>query len=105
IVVKTRACDRALKKQLQARVGVEKTYIALTWGVPDRGDGARTFRYERSMELDLEGKLRVKMKISDAPGALYAATVFDVVEVRRGASGAEYALVRCAIETGRQHQL
>jgi 23S rRNA pseudouridine1911/1915/1917 synthase len=105
IVVKTRACDRALKKQLQARVGVEKTYIALTWGVPDRGDGARSFRCERSMELDLEGTLRVKMKLSDAPGALYAATVFEVVEVRRGASGAEYALVRCAIETGRQHQI
>jgi 23S rRNA pseudouridine1911/1915/1917 synthase len=105
IVTKSRACDRALKKQLQARVNIEKTYFALTWGIPDRGDGARSFRYERSMELDLEGALRVKMKTSDAPGALRAATVFDVVEVRRGPTGAVYALVRCSLETGRQHQI
>ncbi|MGD0526410.1 MAG: RluA family pseudouridine synthase [Polyangiaceae bacterium] len=104
IVTKSRACDRALKKQLQARVDIEKTYLALTWGVPDRGDGARSFRYERSMELDIEGTLRVKMKISDAPGALHAATVFEVVEVRRGPAGA-YALVKCSLETGRQHQI
>jgi 23S rRNA pseudouridine1911/1915/1917 synthase len=105
IVTKSRACDRALKKQLQARDDIEKTYFALTWGIPDRGDGARCFRYERSMELDLEGTLRVKMKLSDAPGALHAATGFEVVEVRRGPVGGVYALVKCSLETGRQHQI
>jgi 23S rRNA pseudouridine1911/1915/1917 synthase len=106
IVSKSRACDRALKKQLQARADVEKSYIALTWGVPDRGDGARSFRLVRHMELDRDSALRVKMKISDAPEALYAATGFEVVEVRRRrASGASYALVRCTLETGRQHQI
>jgi 23S rRNA pseudouridine1911/1915/1917 synthase len=102
LVSRTRACDRALKKQLEARDDIEKTYVAMTWGVPDRGDGARSFRYERSMQLDEDNPLRVKMKASDAPGALYAATVFDVVEVRRAPSGAAYALVRCGLETGRQ---
>jgi 23S rRNA pseudouridine1911/1915/1917 synthase len=105
IVSKSRACDRALKKQLQERTEVQKTYIAITWGVPDRGDGARTFRLVRRMELDRDSALRVKMKTSDAPEALYAVTGFDVVEVRRGASGASYALVRCTLETGRQHQI
>jgi 23S rRNA pseudouridine1911/1915/1917 synthase len=105
IVSKSRTCDRALKKQLQERKDVEKTYIALTWGVPDRGDGARNFRLVRSMELDRASALRVKMKTSDAPEALYAATRVEVVEVRRGDSGASYARVRCTLETGRQHQI
>jgi 23S rRNA pseudouridine1911/1915/1917 synthase len=105
IISKTRACDRALKKQFQARANVEKTYLAITWGVPDRGDGERLFRYECSMELDQDSALRVKMKSSNAEGALYAVTVFDVTEVRRGPSGATYALVRCSLETGRQHQI
>jgi 23S rRNA pseudouridine1911/1915/1917 synthase len=106
IISKSRACDRALKKQLQARKDVEKTYAAVTWGVPDRGDGARSFRFECSMELDGESALRVKMKTSDAVGALHAVTGFDVVEIRRrGASGSTYALVRCRLETGRQHQI
>ncbi len=105
LVSKTRACDRALKKQLEAREGIDKTYLAVTWGVPDPGDGARRFRCERAMEIDETSKLRVKMRISDAPGALHAATVFDVLETRTGASGRVYALVRCLLETGRQHQI
>lgn len=113
LVSRTRACDRALKKQLEARKGIEKTYLALTWGVPDPGDGARRFRCERSLELDDASKLRVKMRVSDAPGALRAATVFEVLETRTrartggGAPGRErpYALVRCLLETGRQHQI
>ncbi len=63
LVSKTRACDRALKKQLANRDDIEKTYVAFTWGVPDRGDGATRFRYERSLELDPESPLRVKMRI------------------------------------------
>lgn len=111
LVSKTRACDRALKKQLQARRDVDKTYIAITWGVPDRGDGARTFRYERAMLLDPDSALRVKMCVSDRPEALRASTVFDVEAVRSGPDPASsrgrrpYALVRCTLETGRQHQI
>jgi 23S rRNA pseudouridine1911/1915/1917 synthase len=105
IVSKSRACDRALKRQLQERKDVEKTYIAVTWGVPDLGDGARSFRLVRSMELDRANALRVKMKTSDAPAALYAATGFEVVAVRHGHSSGSYALVRCTLETGRQHQI
>ncbi len=110
LVSKTREFDRALKKQLEARDGVEKEYAAITWGVPDRGDGAREFRYERAMELDLDNPLRVKMRTSDGPQAMYAATVFRVEEVRSPPAPAEgppraYALVRCLLETGRQHQI
>jgi 23S rRNA pseudouridine1911/1915/1917 synthase len=106
LVSKTRECDRALKKQLADRDDMEKTYIAITWGVPDRGDGASTFRCERSLALDLESPLRVKMCISDEPDALHASTVVHVEEVRRSAAtGRTYARVRCGLETGRQHQI
>jgi 23S rRNA pseudouridine1911/1915/1917 synthase len=45
------------------------------------------------------------MRVSDAPDALYAATVVDVQALCRNASGREYAWVRCGLETGRQHQI
>ncbi len=105
LVSKTRECDRALKKQLEARHGIEKIYLALTWGIPDPGDGSRTFRCERPIELDPSSPLNVKMRIGASPGALYAATVFEVRETRTSATGQTYARVRCALETGRQHQI
>jgi len=105
VVSKTRACDRALKKLLARREGVEKTYLAITWGTPDRGDGATRFRYERRMEIDPESSLGVKMRVRDAPEALEASTQIDVLEVRKAASGSTYSLVRCGLETGRQHQI
>jgi 23S rRNA pseudouridine1911/1915/1917 synthase len=105
LISKTRACDRALKKQLADRDDIEKAYVAITWGVPDRGDGATTFRCDKSLELDAESPLRVKMRVSDGPRAIHAATVVRVEEVRYGALGRAYAFVRCGLETGRQHQI
>jgi 23S rRNA pseudouridine1911/1915/1917 synthase len=105
LVSKTRECDRALKKQLAARDRIEKTYVALTWGAPAGAPGGTTFRCERAMTLDKANPLRVKMRVSDAPDALYAATVVHVEEVRRSAAGRLYARVRCGLETGRQHQI
>ena len=40
LVAKSAACDRALKKQIEDRTGVDKTYLALTWGEPDPSKGA-----------------------------------------------------------------
>jgi 23S rRNA pseudouridine1911/1915/1917 synthase len=105
LLSKTRACDRALKKRLAERDDVTKTYLAITWGVPDRGDGATSFRYERPLALDGTSELRVKMRIVDSPDALYSSTIVDVEDVRHGASGRPYARVRCTLETGRQHQI
>jgi 23S rRNA pseudouridine1911/1915/1917 synthase len=102
LVSKSAACDRALKRQLELREGITKTYFAVTWGAPSHpaGDGAAAFRYERAMKLDDASPFRVKMTTSDAPDALYAATQFEICEVR-----GRYALVRCGLETGRQHQI
>jgi len=105
LVSKTRACDRALKKLLARRVDVRKHYVAITWGIPDRGDGAERFRCDRRMELDPDSPLGVKMRVRDAPDALEASTAIDVQEVRIGPSGSIYSLVHCGLETGRQHQI
>ncbi len=105
MISKSRGCDRAIKKLLELRTGVFKTYTAIAQGVPDRGDGALHFRCELAVELDLASPLKVKMRVSTAPEALRAATEFEVTEVRRSLAGARYALVRCGLETGRQHQI
>lgn len=96
--------DRLLKKQLEDRDGVEKGYVAITWGVPRGPAGELDFRYERRMKLDEGNRLGVKMCLDDGPDSMHSATMFRVEGVRRGSRG-EYALVRCDLETGRQHQI
>jgi 23S rRNA pseudouridine1911/1915/1917 synthase len=110
--------DRALKKKIEARTGIGKTYRAITWGIPDpsRGtalgglvtpaeDGPNAFRLERSLELDPRAKFRVKMRLGETSDALSASTRFLVERTRTTSDGRTYALVRCELETGRQHQI
>lgn len=102
LVTKNPLCDRNLKKQLEARDGVEKTYEALTWGKPEwPGD---RFRYEQSVELDDESPYGVKMRFGKTENALYASTVFEVLGSKTS-GGRTYSRVRCDLETGRQHQI
>jgi 23S rRNA pseudouridine1911/1915/1917 synthase len=106
LVAKTPECDRALKRQFEMRDDVEKTYTAITWGVPDDGSGAKEMRIARSMELDTKNAFRVKMRLSDGPDALQAATRVEVLGIARTRDlGRVYARVRCDLETGRQHQI
>jgi 23S rRNA pseudouridine1911/1915/1917 synthase len=127
LIAKDPETDRALKHAFEDRAGIEKTYLALTWNVPSFGDpaadAARRFRYERSVELDPSHSTKVKMRLGRTDDALYAATRFEILAVRRarshdGTSAAEprggphqrteprlYSRVRCELETGRQHQI
>jgi 23S rRNA pseudouridine1911/1915/1917 synthase len=119
LVSKSAECDRALKKLLEDREGIEKTYLAITWGVPDpklapsfggsitpAADGPNAFRLERSLELDPSGRFRVKMRLGITDDSLSASTRFHVLGTRtRKRDGRTYALVVCALETGRQHQI
>lgn len=117
-VAKSVAADRALKKVIEGR-GIEKTYVALTWGAPDSAraaaalgkvtpsprDGEGAFRYERSLELDPTSSYRVKMRLGVSEDALTASTRFVIegTKIRDGAPA--YSRVRCELETGRQHQI
>ncbi|HEY8073947.1 MAG TPA: RluA family pseudouridine synthase [Labilithrix sp.] len=104
LVPKSAACDRALKKLLEAREGIDKTYVAITWGTPDLSGTTRcadgTHRYERSVELDPTSRYKVKMRLGLTKNALEAATRFAIESEKPG-----YARVRCELETGRQHQI
>jgi len=101
LVARTPDADRAFKRMLEDRTlgrgrpePLEKTYLAITRGVPPEGDIALP------LELDEQNSLRVKMRIA-APGTgLEARTGVTVLETAGG-----YALVRCALHTGRQHQI
>lgn len=104
LVAKTRDSERAFKRMLEDRsVAVnegahdagdtQKEYLAITWGVPTSGI------VDLPLELDSENSLRVKMRVP-ASGGLEARTEVEVLETKQG-----YALVRCALHTGRQHQI
>ncbi len=98
LVAKTPECDRALKRDLEDRSGIEKIYAAITWGVPC-APGERV-RVDRSLEIDTSSKMKVKMRLGTTPDALAATTIFRGEDVR-----GSYALVRCELLTGRQHQI
>jgi len=104
LVSKSADIDRKLKKQLEERSGIDKRYLAITWGSPRGPQGEREFRCDRSMKLDPHNAYKVKMMLSDAPDAYHAATRFSVLEERTH-DGRLYALVQCDLETGRQHQI
>src|SRR5262249_39498590 len=100
LLAKTHEADRAIKQQLAARTGVEKRYLAITWGIPEE----KRFRVDLPLELDPDSRLKVRMRVA-APGqGLTAGTVFEVLGEARS-DGRSYALVRCDLETGRQHQI
>lgn len=101
LVARSLESERAFKRVLEDRTlrgsaapPVGKTYLAITRGVP------QATRVDLPLELDPDNSLRVKMRIA-APGSGLAATTG--VEVVAGRSG--YALVRCELHTGRQHQI
>jgi 23S rRNA pseudouridine1911/1915/1917 synthase len=95
LVAKTALCDRTLKRDLENRAGIEKIYTAITWGVPVKK--GETLRVDKPLELDPTSKTRVKMRVGTE---LAASTIFRCIDVVD-----DYALVRCELLTGRQHQI
>lgn len=80
---------------------VEKSYLAICKGTPDR----ESFRVDLPLEED-PNPLRVKIRVAPPGQGLVAATRFEVVARRtRATDGAPFALLRCHLETGRQHQI
>ncbi|HEX7452025.1 MAG TPA: RluA family pseudouridine synthase [Polyangiaceae bacterium] len=86
--------ERSLSQQSDEQRGVEKIYLAVTRGVPPNG------LVDVPMETDIDNPLRVKMRIASPGSGLDARTSLTVRETRGG-----YALVECALHTGRQHQI
>lgn len=94
IVAKSPEADRRTKRLLEDRAEFDKTYLAITWGVPPSG------LIDAPLELDPDNSLRVKMRIARSGDGVEARTGLVVRNTRPG-----YALVECALYTGRQHQI
>ena len=103
LLARSLEAERAFKRKLEERSlsqeddgtrGVEKIYLALTHGVPPDG------LVDVPIEPDADNPLRVKMRVATSGEGLESRTSLRVREARGG-----YALVECALHTGRQHQI
>jgi 23S rRNA pseudouridine1911/1915/1917 synthase len=103
LLARSLEAERAFKRKLEERSlslegdearGVEKIYLALTHGVPPDG------LVDVPLEPDVDNPLRVKMRVASPGTGLESRTTLSVRESRGG-----YALVECALHTGRQHQI
>jgi 23S rRNA pseudouridine1911/1915/1917 synthase len=102
LLAKTPAADRRVKQDFEARDGVTKRYLAITWGQPKEDH----FRVDLPLELDLANRFKVKMRVARPGTGLTAGTIFEVLGRRRHPeTGRPYALVRCTLLSGRQHQI
>ena len=100
LIARSIESERAFKRLLEDRTlkggasSMEKTYLAISRGVPTATS------VELPLELDPDNSLRVKMRIAAPGSGLPSSTGIEIVAERSG-----YALVRCALHTGRQHQI
>lgn len=98
VVAKNDKAHQALSEQFAAhgRDGrMERSYLALVWGVPERQQGTISAALARSTAN------RQKIAVSRAASAREAVTHYQVLESFGGLA----SLVRCVLETGRTHQI
>lgn len=102
VVAKNDRSHRKLAAQFadHGRTGpLERAYLAICWGAPDRPRGTIEAAIERSSHN------REKMQIV-APGrGREAITHFEVIETFAHQGQAVASLLRCELETGRTHQI
>lgn len=100
VVAKNDKAHHGLSAQFAAhgRDGrLERSYLAIVWGVPERRQGTISAAIDRSTAN------RQKMAVSRGANAREAVTHYEVLEVLGTPPVA--SLVRCVLETGRTHQI
>lgn len=100
VVAKNDRAHHGLSEQFAAhgRDGrLERSYLALVWGVPERKQGTISAAIDRSTAN------RQKMAVSKGAKAREAVTHYEVLEVLGQPPVA--SLIRCVLETGRTHQI
>lgn len=100
VVAKNDRAHHSLSEQFAAhgRDGrLERSYLALVWGVPERRSGTIAAPIGRSTAN------RQKMAISKGAGSREAVTHYEVLETLGQPPVA--SLIRCQLETGRTHQI
>jgi 23S rRNA pseudouridine1911/1915/1917 synthase len=103
VVAKTDRAHRGLSEQFAAHGAdgrVERSYLALVWGVPARKRGSIDAALARSSAN------RTKIAVVAADAGRRAVTHYDVLaRYTAGASEPVASLLRLALETGRTHQI
>ena len=97
VIAKNDAAHRGLSEQFAAHGKdgrLERTYLAIVWGIPERNRGTISANIARS------NTNRQKMAVSRSETSREAVTHYEVLERFSGAS-----LIRCVLETGRTHQI
>ena len=100
VVAKNDRAHHGLSEQFAAhgRDGrLERSYLAIVWGVPERRQG------KISAAIDRSTANRQKMAVSKGANAREAVTHYEVLEVLGNPPVA--SLIRCVLETGRTHQI
>jgi 23S rRNA pseudouridine1911/1915/1917 synthase len=100
VVAKTDAAHRALSAQFanKGESGIERGYLALVWGAPDRAKG--------TIDAPLNRHPHARDKRAVREGGRQAVTHWQVLERFAGSDGKPVAsLLACTLETGRTHQI
>ncbi|HEY6025656.1 MAG TPA: RluA family pseudouridine synthase, partial [Pseudolabrys sp.] len=100
VVAKNDRAHRRLSNQFaDKREGpIERDYLALVWGAPDRPRG--------TIDAPLDRHPHAREKRAVRQGGREAVTHWEVVERYNGADGKPVAsLLACRLETGRTHQI
>jgi 23S rRNA pseudouridine1911/1915/1917 synthase len=101
VVAKNDAAHQGLAAQFadHGRTGpLERAYLALVWGAPNRPYGTVSAALGRSSSN------REKMAVTDEERGRHAVTHFEILESLPPGREALAALLRCTLETGRTHQ-
>ncbi len=103
VVAKTDLAHQALAAQFEAHGAdgrLERSYLALVWGVPERRTGRVEARLARS-ETN-----RTKIAVVKGAAGRHAVTHYEVLETFSDAEGRPLcSLVKLDLETGRTHQI
>lgn len=99
VAAKDDATQRALQDLIRLRV-LDRRYVTLTHGYVAHDEGTVVTGIARST------RDRIRMAVSDAPGAREAITTFRVLErFEAGRRDEGYTLMECHLYTGRTHQI
>jgi 23S rRNA pseudouridine1911/1915/1917 synthase len=91
VVAKTDRAHQALSLAFRWRK-IDKTYLAVCYGVPDPGEGV--------VDAPIDRHPRQRQQMAVVEGGRPARTLFEVVERHAGTS-----VVHCRLVTGRTHQI
>ena len=102
VVAKNDRAHRVLADQFadHGRTGdLERSYLALIWGVPNRPRGTV------EAPIDRDPRNREKMHVSRGGRGREAVTHWELIQSYGPAKAPLVSLVRCTLETGRTHQI